>query len=105
MGIRTVCFALAGLFAVTTSWTTLAWICVVAAALLPYPAVVFANAVDRRRDVDVVQTPMRMIGAGPMSPGGATGSRGFTTASHERTREEHPHGEGHEQPAARWYAG
>ncbi|GAB94495.1 hypothetical protein KILIM_005_01120 [Kineosphaera limosa NBRC 100340] len=65
MGIRTVCFALAGVFAVTTSWTWLAWLCVVAAAVLPYPAVVFANAVDRRLETTDIQAPYRMLEAGP----------------------------------------
>lgn len=64
MTIRTVCFALAGIFAVATDWTAAAWVCVIAAALLPYPAVVFANNVDRRRAVPVVEKPYRMLEAG-----------------------------------------
>lgn len=47
MGIRTVAFAVAGL-AVVVGWPSwIAWVCIVAAVLLPYPAVVFANNVDR----------------------------------------------------------
>ncbi len=61
MGIRTVCFALAGILAIATAWTWAAWVCIVAAALLPYPAVVFANAVDRRSVVEPVTAPRRAI--------------------------------------------
>lgn len=63
MGIRTVCFALAGIFAIATDWTVAAWVCVVAAALLPYPAVVFANNVDRRRSTMEAVSPTRSIEA------------------------------------------
>lgn len=62
MGIRTACFAVAGLFAISTQWTAVAWVCVAAAVLLPYPAVVFANVTDRRvQHMDLV-TPTRAIG-------------------------------------------
>lgn len=61
MTIRTVCFALAGVFAIATDWTPAAWICVIAAALLPYPAVIFANNVDRRSVVTAPRPPRRQI--------------------------------------------
>ncbi len=63
MTIRTVCFALAGVFAIATDWTPAAWICVVAAALLPYPAVIFANNVDRRSVVTSPQMPRLQLEA------------------------------------------
>lgn len=65
MTIRTICFLLAGVFAITSSWTWLAWVCIIAAAILPYPAVVFANAVDRRRETVDLQAPYLMLEAGP----------------------------------------
>lgn len=51
MGIRTVCFVLAVLL-----WGPLRWasiVCMVAAVVLPYFAVVFANATNQRR-IDVL---------------------------------------------------
>ena len=51
MGIRTACFLLAVLL-----WGPLRWasvVCIVAAVLLPYFAVVFANATNSRR-IDVL---------------------------------------------------
>lgn len=51
MGIRTVCFVLAVLL-----WGPLRWasvVCMIAAVLLPYFAVVFANATNKRR-IDVL---------------------------------------------------
>ena len=68
MGIRTLCFVLAGVFAIATDWTVAVWVCVAAAALLPYPAVVFANNVDRRESVMPRVSPMRAIGGSPASP-------------------------------------
>lgn len=62
MGIRTLCFALAGVFAIATDWTVAAWVCIVAAALLPYPAVVFANNTDRRQSKMEAVGPTRAIG-------------------------------------------
>lgn len=61
MGIRTLCFVLAGVFAIATDWTVAAWVCVIAAAVLPYPAVVFANNVDRRESVMPTESPQRAI--------------------------------------------
>lgn len=63
MGIRTGCFILSGFFAMVMSWTAAAWICVVAAVVLPYPAVVVANATNNRKShfMEPV-TPVREIG-------------------------------------------
>lgn len=44
MGIRTACFLLAVVAVVVLQWTAVGWILVVAAAILPYVAVVMANA-------------------------------------------------------------
>lgn len=63
MGIRTLCFVLAGIFAMATDWTVAVWICVVAAAILPYPAVVFANNIDRRQSPMTTVSPTRAIEA------------------------------------------
>ncbi|NHN54878.1 DUF3099 domain-containing protein [Calidifontibacter sp. DB0510] len=48
MSIRTVCFVLAVVF---TGW--LRWVCVALAVVLPYIAVVIANATNQRR-IDVL---------------------------------------------------
>ncbi|WP_284303423.1 DUF3099 domain-containing protein [Mobilicoccus caccae] len=64
MTIRTVCFLLAGLFVTAVPWQPGAFICIAAAAVLPYPAVVFANRVDRRTHVyDHEAVAPRMITA------------------------------------------
>jgi len=44
MGIRTACFILAVVAIVMLHWTVVGWILVVAAMVLPYVAVVMANA-------------------------------------------------------------
>lgn len=44
MGIRTACFVLAVVAIVILHWTVVGWILVVAAVILPYIAVVMANA-------------------------------------------------------------
>jgi hypothetical protein len=44
MGIRTTCFVLAVVAIATLHWTVIGWILVVAAVVLPYIAVVMANA-------------------------------------------------------------
>ncbi|MCU4297882.1 DUF3099 domain-containing protein [Brevibacterium permense] len=50
MGIRTVCFV-AAYFAFVAEMHILMWICVAGAVVLPYPAVIFANAGrERTRD-------------------------------------------------------
>lgn len=60
MGIRTVCFVLAVVF---TGW--IRWVCVALACVLPYIAVVAANAVQQRRVAAVGSTapppPRRLL--------------------------------------------
>lgn len=69
MGIRTLCFALAGVFMLGPGWMLPAWICVVAAVLLPYPAVVLANNTNRRFDVRPMTSPHRNVLTGtPVVP-------------------------------------
>lgn len=51
MGIRTVCFVLAVLLWVPVRWLSV--ICMLAAVVLPYFAVVFANATNKRR-IDIL---------------------------------------------------
>ena len=48
MGIRTVCFILAVVALAWLHWTLIGWTLVVAAVLLPYVAVVMANATRSR---------------------------------------------------------
>ena len=64
MSIRTACVALAGLFAIWTPWIAAAWVCVAAAVLLPYPAVVYANTIARRTHRVELIAPQRAIGPG-----------------------------------------
>lgn len=52
MTIRTVCFLLAGLFVTVVPWQPGAWLCILAALVLPYPAVVVANNRDMRQNVE-----------------------------------------------------
>lgn len=68
MGVRTACFVLGGVFGVWLHWFWPAVLCLVAAALLPYPAVVIANNVNRREEPGERLDPHRAIG-----PGGASG--------------------------------
>ena len=48
MGIRTVCFILAVIALAGLHWTLIGWVLVIAAVLLPYVAVVMANATRSR---------------------------------------------------------
>lgn len=60
MGIRTVCFVLSVLFIAVLHWTIAGWILVVAAVLLPYVAVVMANAASShggKQGVSMVAPP------------------------------------------------
>lgn len=66
MTIRTVCFAMTGVFLTLIPWTPGAWLCALAAVVLPYPAVVFANAQDKRTStVDAETVTHRMLLPGP----------------------------------------
>lgn len=51
MGIRTLCFV-AAYFMFVADLKVLMWICVAGAVLLPYPAVIIANAGRERAEVD-----------------------------------------------------
>jgi Mg/Co/Ni transporter MgtE len=48
MGIRTACFVLSVIAIVVLHWTVVGWILVVGAVVLPYVAVVMANATKAR---------------------------------------------------------
>ncbi|AKU18949.1 hypothetical protein VV02_14745 [Luteipulveratus mongoliensis] len=72
MGIRTLCFILAVVFT-----GPLRWICVALAVVLPYVAVVAANATQHRR-IDVLGSvtpddPPHQIDRGPTGPTGQAG--------------------------------
>lgn len=62
MGIRTVCFVLAFVFIYYLEWDVIGWICAVGALILPYIAVVMANA-TRGREIRP---------ASPLTPTGRT---------------------------------
>lgn len=63
MGIRTFCFVFAGFFIFAVPWTPGAWICLIAAVVLPYPAVIFANATSNQKSHFAQPvTPVREIG-------------------------------------------
>lgn len=49
MGIRTLCFVLSVVFIAVLHWNIAGWILVGAAVILPYVAVVMANAAQTRR--------------------------------------------------------
>lgn len=74
MGIRIVCFALAVL-----TWGHLpiafSLVFIVGAVVLPYVAVIFANAGRERRDTDVTFETQREIGPGPGTSGQIGGHR------------------------------
>jgi hypothetical protein len=76
MTIRIICFALM-VFVQPYGWYT--WVFAAAAALLPYIAVVFANAGSDNTET-VVESPVAAIEVAPTSPS----TRGRATA-HERT--------------------
>jgi hypothetical protein len=58
MGVRTTCFVLAVVAIVALHWTVVGWILLVAAVILPYIAVVMANATR----------PLRGTYLGPVPP-------------------------------------
>ena len=65
MGIRTACFILAVVAVVWLHWTAVGWVLVVAAVILPYIAVVMANATRSRRIVALGPVPPTMPGQLP----------------------------------------
>ena len=73
MGIRTICFILAVVALAGLHWTLIGWTFVIAAVVLPYVAVVMANATRSRRSTTLgpvtsndPTTPQ--LSADPLSP-------------------------------------
>lgn len=58
MGIRTVCFILAVVALAVLHWTLIGWTLVIAAVLLPYVAVVMANATRSRTSTALGPVPI-----------------------------------------------
>lgn len=68
MSIRTLCFVLSVIFLAALHWTIAGWILVVAAVLLPYVAVVMANAASSRGGSEVGAVA-RPVGPNRQLPG------------------------------------
>ena len=72
MGIRTVCFILAVIALAGLHWTLIGWALVIAAVLLPYVAVVMANATRSRTSTTLgpvtTNDPMAQLPSPPLSP-------------------------------------
>jgi Protein of unknown function (DUF3099) len=64
MGFRTVAFPL-GVWALVSGWSVIGWVLAAAAVFLPSIAVMFANAVDRRRSTSRPVSPTRALPPGP----------------------------------------
>ncbi|WP_240916222.1 DUF3099 domain-containing protein [Sanguibacter sp. HDW7] len=75
MGIRVVCIALA---AAVPSWP-LRWVCIAAAVVLPYTAVLVANAGRDRRTTGPVMLDPRALPAAPHDDAAPDGADGGTT--------------------------
>ncbi|WP_029287611.1 DUF3099 domain-containing protein [Cellulomonas sp. HZM] len=74
MGIRIVCFALSVLtWNHVPRWASI--VLIVGAVVLPYVAVIFANAGRERRDEDTTFIDPREIGPGTGAPRGLGGGR------------------------------
>ena len=84
MGIRTVCFVLAAIAIPVLHWTVVGWGLVIAAVILPYIAVVVANATR----------PRGVMTLGPMTPDDGT-ARQLSPRRHD---EEPPYEHGPAQP-------
>lgn len=65
MSIRTGSFILAGLFGFVLDVPWAAWAFMIAAVVLPYPAVVLANNRDRHQTAPSIISPLRAIGDRP----------------------------------------
>lgn len=74
MGIRVVCF-LAAVFTWGHVPVALSLAMIVAAVVLPYVAVLLANAGRERRDVDTTLLDPRQIDRGPQGPDSLGGTR------------------------------
>ena len=71
MGIRTACFVLAVVALAVLHWTVVGWVLVVAAVILPYIAVVLANATRSLGSAALEpvlpsSTPNGALGSGPV---------------------------------------
>ena len=80
MGIRTACFVLAVIALGVLHWTVVGWILVIGAVILPYIAVVIANAKRPRGTTDL----------GPMTQNTMTPNRGATQQIAPRRPDEEP---------------
>jgi purine-cytosine permease-like protein len=68
MGIRTVCFIGAVVALAVFHWTVVGWTMVIAAMILPYIAVVMANATRYRRSTTLGPVRPNGYSAPPISP-------------------------------------
>lgn len=84
MGIRTACFILAVVAIVVLHWTFVGWVLIVAAVILPYIAVVMANAARSSLSTTL----------GPVTPNNPTPAQ----LSPPAPDEELPHGLDEEPP-------
>lgn len=66
MTIRTLGVVFAGVFMTVIPWTPGAWICMILGIVLPYPAVIVANNVDRRQHVEPELFTPRALDAAPI---------------------------------------
>lgn len=80
MGIRTACFVLAFVALWGLHWTVIGWLLVIAAAILPYFAVVVANA-TRPRGISRLE---------PVKPNPVTFNDGQTPQISPRRSDEEP---------------
>jgi hypothetical protein len=80
MGIRTACFVLAFVTLWGLHWTVIGWLFVIAAAILPYIAVVVANATK----------PRRISALGPVTPHPVTPKDAQTPQISPRRHNEEP---------------
>jgi len=80
MGIRTACFVLAVIALGVLHWTVVGWVFVIGAVILPYIAVVVANAKRPRGATDL----------GPVTQNTTTPNRGATQQIAPRRPDEEP---------------
>lgn len=78
MSIRTGSFILAGLFGFVLNVPWAAWAFMIAAVVLPYPAVVLANNRDRHQTAPTIVSPLRAIGDRPHAASDSDEYDGYT---------------------------
>ena len=71
MGIRTACFILAVVALAVLHWTVIGWTLVTTAVILPYVAVVMANATRSRRSTTLGPVPPNNAAPPQLPPRGA----------------------------------